>query len=79
MSFSGEDLHKLYEEQLSPVIFVSVQQIMVIADQAVLRLAQEADENKVQNGYYEAAQSLRIARNHITKCFDANLFEKGLS
>jgi hypothetical protein len=76
MPFSAEELKPLYENQLSPIVFASINQIMVTADQAVLRLAQEAIENKVQNEYYEAAQSLRIARNHISKCFDANLFQK---
>jgi len=69
MSLSVTDLKPLSEGSFLPAIQSSLQQLFQSADSAVVKLAQEAEENAEQNRHFESAQGLRIVRHEITDNF----------
>lgn len=69
MNVSITDLKPLAEASFLPEIQFSLHQLFNSADSAVIKLAQEAEENTEQNRYFESVQGLRIVKQELINSF----------
>lgn len=75
---SKQGLQQVFYQAFLPELEHALQKLFQAADDALIKKAQLAAENKEQNRYFEAVQSLRIMRQGVVRQFFQNFKQQAL-